>query len=385
VAAFVPSTGVAPADLFEDLARDVIEAYRAAEAKTLRRIQRAIDRQLEDPTAIPDPRLFEELEQLRAAIASTEEADRRLSLEPNLVDDAVATAVAEGSAAAADRLGLINVFPAGGPLTATSASGVVQVALDLRSSLDDVKLRILRFEDDAYRRIIARALPEVILGTTYSIDQQRATVARWLSEGIPGFVDKADRRWSTGAYVEMATRTGFSRAYTEASIYRQQQVGIDLVVPVVGASACRSCAQWIGAILSTTGQTGTVTLKHATSGRDVTVHIRSTLAHARSTSHLNGPNCRCVMVAYLPGLSIPVGATAYDPVREAARDRQRELERRLRRDKTRLALSPSEDDQATLRGRIRETQATLRAHIAEHDLPRKAYREQPAWADGPKA
>jgi hypothetical protein len=387
VAAFVPLTGVAPADLFEDLARDVVEGYRAAEASTLRRIQRAIDRQLTDPTAIPDPRLFEELEQIRAAIASTEAADRRLGLDPNLADDAVSTAVAEGSAAAAERLGLVNVFPTAGPLTATSASAVVQVALDLRSSLDDVKQRILRFEDDAYRRIVARSLPEVLLGTTYSIDQQRNTVARWLSEGIPGFVDKGGRRWSTGAYVEMATRTGFSRAYTEATIHRQQQVGIELVTVVVGASACRSCAQWIGAILSTTGQTGTVELPHATTGKPTSVRIRSTLAHARATSHLNGPNCRCIVVAYLPGLAIPAGATAYDPEKEAARDRQRELERRLRRDKTRLALSPDEDEQARLRGRIRSTQAELRAHIAEHDLPRKAYREQPAWAGGtpPKA
>jgi hypothetical protein len=385
VAAFVPLTGVAPADLFEDLSRDVVEAYRAAEASTLRRIQRAIDRQLEtmdEDDVLPDPRLQEELEQIRAAIRNTEAADARLGLDPNLVDDAVSTAVAEGSAAAADRIGLIDVFPKGGPLTATAASSVVQVALDLRSSLSDVKQRILRFEDDAYRRIVARSLPEVLLGTTYSIDQQRNTVARWLSEGIPGFVDKGGRQWSTGAYVEMATRTGFSRAYTEATVYRQQQVGLDLVTVVVGASACRSCAQWIGAILSTSGQTGTVVLPHATTGKPTTVRIRSTLAHARATSHLNGPNCRCIVVAYLPGLSIPAGATAHDPEKEAARDRQRELERRLRRDKTRLALSPDEDEQARLRGRIRGTQAELREHIAKHDLPRKAYREQPAWAGG---
>lgn len=377
---YVPPTGVAPADLFEDLTRDVVEAYRAAEARVLAKIQRAIDRQLEDPTKTPDPRLAEELVQIRAAIANVELASKRLEIDPSIVDDALSTAVAEGSAAAADRLGLVRVFPPAGPLTSTAASAVVQVALDVRNALDDVKQRILRFEDDAYRRIIAQQLPEVLLGTKYSIDQQRATVARWLSEGIPGFVDKSGRKWSTGAYVEMSTRTGFSRAYTEATIYRQQQVGLSLVVPIVGASADKSCAQWIGKILSTDGTTGTIELPHATTGAPETVTIADSLGHARATSHLNGPNCRCVMVAYLPGLSIPVGATTYDPEKEAARDRQRELERRLRRDKTRLALSPSEDDQATLRGRIRATQAELRAHIDEHDLPRKAYREQPKWA-----
>lgn len=382
MALYVPPTGVAPADLFEDLARDVVEAYRAAEARILRKIQRAIDRQLVDPTVVVPAELVQELDQVRAALRSVETATRRLGLDPDLATNALATAVREGTAAAADRIGLVDVFPTTGPLTATSASAVVQVALDVSSSLDDVKLRILRFERDAYQRIVAQQIPEVLLGTRYSIDQQRDTVARWLSDGIPGFVDKGGRPWSTGAYVEMAMRTGVSRAYTEATVYRLQQSAIDLVVPVVGAAACRSCAQWIGKVLSTTGQTGTITLRHATTGEDVEVTIADTLAHARSTSHLNGPNCRCTMVGYLPGLSIPVGATTYDPVREKARDRQRELERRLRRDKTRLALSPTENDQARLRTRIRATQAELRAHIAEHDLPRKAYREQPAWSGG---
>ena len=379
---YVPPSGVAPSDLFEDLSRDVVEAYRAAEARILTQIQRAIDVQLENPDKPVPPRLIEQLDQVQAAIRNTDLANERLGLDPSIADDAISTAVSEGSAAAADRIGLIQVVPPVGPLTTTSASAVVQVALDTRSALEDVKLRILRFEDDAYRRIVAKSLPPVLLGTQYSIDRQKQTVAEWLSEGIPGFVDKSGRKWSTGAYVEMATRTGLSRAYTEATIYRQQQVGLELVTIVVGASACRSCAQWIGKVLSLSGQTGNVELPHATTGVPTTVYVSTTLAAARTGSHLNGPNCRCIVVSYLPGLAIPVGATAYDPVKEAARDRQRLLERTLRKDKTRLALSPSEDEQARLRGRIRATQGTLREHIKEHDLPRKAYREQPAWAGG---
>ena len=77
-----------------------------------------------------------------------------------------------------------------------------------------------------------------------------------------------------------------------------------------------------------------------------------------------------------------MNSTTYEPELEAARDRQRALEREVRSLKRELAVTLEPDDIAGVKKDIRDTQAEIRAHIQAHGLPRKAYREQLHFADG---
>lgn len=379
MAVYVPPTGVATLELFDTLAQNVVASYTEAESRVLRELQRRLDRGL---TAV-DPE--QRLRRMAAGLREAREAFQAAAAgaDPNLGLDAIATAIQEGQAAAAAQLAGFSHLPKVNPLTATQLSASVQVALDLQSRLTDVRQRILRFPEDEYQRLIAGQVPQVLLGAQTSLQAQREAVARWLSQGIPGFVDARGRNWAVGSYVEMAVRTATHRAYTDAGVQRMTAARVNLVRVIVGGSACETCASHIGRVYSTDGTTGTVTVQSATDGRPIQVTVDGTLDAARGSGHFMGPNCRCSVVAWLPGMPIPVGATTYDPDLEAARERQRALERRLRAMKREQGMSPSEARQAELRGRIRRTEADLRKHLADWpDLTRKRNREQPGFSHG---
>src|SRR5690606_25386870 len=173
------------------------------------------------------------------------------------------------------------------------------------------------------------------------------------------FVDRGGRNWTVGAYAEMAGRTTVNRAFTDAGIWRMQQSGIHLVTVVRGLDSCSSCAAWAGAILSTDGTpAGPMILPHATQDGAVAVQVAGTVDDARNQGW-GHPNCRCRLVAYLPGLSIPQDDTTYDEAAEKERARQRALERRIRSAKRREVSALSDTDRARARADVREAQADI--------------------------
>lgn len=374
MAFYAPPPGITAADLIDYLAAQIAAAYTGAETLILQALKRRADRAL---TEMPD--LHARLEAVRYLRA---EAQRALSgLDPSLAEQIIKAATEAGIADAVAQIELIPRLPAASPFTQTSAMAVAQTMFDLQSTFEALHLRILRWDVDEYQRLIAGQVPNVLLGAQGKLEAQKDAVQKWLAQGIPGFVDKAGRPWKVGSYVEMATRTAVARAYTDAGVWRMQQAGLNLVTVVVGRSACPKCAPWIGKVLSTDGQTGTVEVEHATENRTVEVTIAATLEQARAEG-LFHPNCRCTTAAYLPGLPIAEAADHYDPVQEAARDKQRALERDIRQSKRDLLLTDDANKQAELKRDIRATQAELRQHVEANDLPRKPWREQVRFADG---
>jgi hypothetical protein len=112
-----------------------------------------------------------------------------------------------------------------------------------------------------------------------------------------------------------------------------------------------------------------------TTGQPITIDVAGTLDDARAKG-LQHPNCRHSVRAYLPGATrLPTGPTA-DPQGDVARQRQREIERGIRRWKEREAgaLDPAAKTQAA--ARVRAWQAEMRTHLDDHpDLKRLRYRE----------
>lgn len=372
--ALVVPEGATMAEVIESTSRTLVEAYSTAEIQVLAAIQRRIDRLL--PARDGDELRLAALQQGR------DDVSRFVAgLTDDLAFDAVQTAIQHGTAAAARQLGQARHLPAAVPYTSTQVGALTATAFELRNALDDVKQRILRFDADVYQGLIAGHVPNVLLGVQVKREAQQAAVAEWLGKGIPGFVDKAGREWAPGSYVEMATRTAVNRSFLDAGHVRMQASGVNLVTILVGAAACRRCAVWASKILSTDGTTGSITVPDVITGAPTVIEIDGTLDDARIAGW-NHPNCRCQTAAYLAGLPMAVKSTTYNPELERATQQQRAMERSLRADKRRLALSPNEAQQRELRASIRQTQADLRAHIAKHDLPRMSWREQPQFAHG---
>lgn len=168
--------------------------------------------------------------------------------------------------------------------------------------------------------------------------------------GITGFVDRTGRQWELVAYVEMATRTAVSNAWDELQQQAAARSGIDMVIVATHSAegSCPRCLPWLGKTLSLTGSTpGTPTLAEA------------------KAAGFRHPNCRC----FWTPLGAALAADVTNPVAldraaavYAASQRQRALERRVRRAHRELAAAVTPAARATARRNL----AAARAASAEH-------------------
>ena len=404
MAVYVPDPdNLAPAgDLIEGLGAELAARYAEAEDELIRQVAKRSYRDIalraalaqalaraDDTQTLSDRIAYNRAAaELAAYRAQTVRELQFLAIEmaeklrqANLAEEFIAVASAEGEAAAVARLKLAGRLPSSSALTGTAAQAVASLTLDMSSRLEAVHLRITRYPQDAYQRIISfTSSTQILSAQTMKVAQAQA-VQRFLSEGITGFVDKADRRWRIGSYAEMAGRTYAARAYNDAGIWRMQQSGVNLVTVQGGLDSCKRCAPWVGKILSADGTTGTVTLPHATRDEQVTVVIAATLEQARAAG-LFHPNCRHKATAYLPGLSIPQETQEYDPEAERAREKQREIERGIRQAKREEATAGDDVSRKRAQRDIAERQAQMREHLRVTGRPRANYREQLRFADG---
>ncbi|MDR6867675.1 hypothetical protein J2Y69_002279 [Microbacterium resistens] len=387
-------------ELIEDLSRYLAQRYRDAEDLLIQEVAKRAVRDFQLASLLPDApggmgmtaaerrarnRVLAELAAHRAValrelqtIALQMVSDLRAE---DLAHRLIRIAAEEGEAAAAASLRFAGTPPLSA-LPGTSSQAVAMVALSLESRLEVLNQRLTRYPQDAYQRIVALYSPDTLLGVSTSRVQQAAAVQRFLSEGITGFVDKVNRRWTIGAYAEMAGRTTVNRVYNDAGIWRMGQSGIHLVTVVRGLDSCRKCAAWAGKILSTDGTpAGPVVLPHATRSESVTVDVAGTVEEARAAGW-GHPNCRCRLVAYSPGLTVPQGDTTYDEAAEKERARQRALEREIRSAKRREASAMTDTDRRRAAQDVRTAQADMRDFIRDTGRHRQSYREQLGFADG---
>lgn len=315
-----------------------------------------------------------------------------------MAEEVVRVATEEGEAAAAARLALARNLPAtsvggftplGGSvattvttLTGTAVQATAALAMSLQSRLEVLNQRITRYPQDAYQRIVSLTTPNTLLGITTSLQQQQATVRRFLNEGVTGFVDVSGRKWRIGSYAEMAGRTAVNRAFNDAGIWRMQQVGVNLVVIVGGFDACKRCAPWIGKILSTDGSpAGARIMPHATLDEGVAVFVAGSIDEARNAGW-NHPNCRDRAVAYLAGLSVPQADFKYNEQADKERAQQRSLERDIRAAKRDVATAPDEVSRQRAERDVAEAQQAMRDFLDQTGRTRQSYREQLHFADG---
>jgi hypothetical protein len=397
-----PANPVSSSALIEELGAELAARYAGAEDELIRQVAQrayrdlALQQVLADATlsaadratfttVVARNRALAELAAYRAQTLrdlqfTAVQVAGRLR-DAGLAQELIDIAAKEGEASAAERLNMAKRLPPTTALTGSATQAVAQLTLDLSSRLEAMHLRITRYPVDAYQRIISMTAPNVLLGVQASRVAQQQAVQRFLSEGITGFVDKANRPWRIGSYAEMAGRSYVNRAYNDAGVFRMQQQGVNLVTVVGAGDSCKRCAPWVGQILSTDGQTGTVELPHATEDSVVTVQIAATTDAARGAGLMH-PNCRHKFVAYLPGLSIPQKGQEYDPQAEKDRIKQRDLEVQIRAAKRDQSVAGDQVSRKRAANEIKDLQLELRYHLELTGRARAPHREQLHFADG---
>lgn len=273
-----------------------------------------------------------------------------------------ASGLAEGAAAAAVEV--------------PQSAAIEALAGAVTRDIGEKTRNILRDTIDAYRHVIAGTLARTVTGTQTRRDAAQAAWSTLMNRGITGFTDKAGRRWQLSSYVEMAVRTGTARAAVQGQTNRLTALDVHLVVASDAPQECLLCRPFEGQILSLDGGSGDITVAHELTDKPITVHVTATLAAAQRAGFMH-PNCRHSVSAYLPGVTrLPDKPTA-DPDGDKARQRQRAIERKIRRAKVGEVGALDDTGRRQARQKIRAAQAEMRAHLAEHpELRRLSYREQ---------
>ncbi|RMB83714.1 phage minor capsid protein [Streptomyces shenzhenensis] len=369
--------------MVEDLAAGTRDLYAQTEERLLGIIARQLAAGLDAPGWAE--RKLAAVQALRAASqAVVDEAGKAVTLD---VFEAVAEAYNTGHRAAVAELGALSddgrrlvddVTP--------NAQAVDRLAEQTATLLTDRHRSILRTVEDGYRDVVAQVTATPLLGTGTRRHATQDAMRAWADRGITSFTDRAGRRWQLTSYAEMAVRTSVGRAATEAHARTLTDAGIDLVIVSDAPRECPLCRPWEGKVLSLAGPDGrhTVDVEHAIEdGRMVRVDVAGSLDEARRAGFQH-PNCRHSTSAYTPGIT-RLETPDSDPSGYEAGQRQREIERHIRRYKNRAAAAVDPEAKRQANAKVRQWQGAMRDHLDAHPgLRRLRHREQPGASNLPE-
>lgn len=363
-------------DRLDDLAAAVVDIYAEAELALLRIIADRLIRDLDAPDWATR-RLADIRALLRAAGAVVARLDRQA--EP-AVRDLIAGAYSAGNASAlADLAGTLMPEQETAIRAATDAgAGSIHALADATiGELRPVHRAILPAVGSVYRRAVAGATARVLAGVQ---DKRKAAQAAWaalVDRGITSFTDVTGREWKLHTYVEMAVRTAATRAAVHALADGYTLAGQRLVYVTDRPGECYLCRPWEHKVLALWGEAGpqTVPSVRGSGLGTVDVDVAGTLAEAMAAG-LFHPQCRHGIGPWLAGRTRLKRATE-DPEGDAARQRQRYIERQLRKWRRREAAALIDEAQQRAAGRVAAWGAEMARHIAATGMLRLRYREVP--------
>lgn len=369
-------------DQIEAITRTTVDLYRTAERSILEVVTRRLAAGMDAPDwAVTRLGALAELRRAveRVLTVVADEGTGRIR-------EALADAYRSGQGAA--TIGLpARLFPRDPDVVGAARGAQVVPRVDVVESLAaalvaDVGAKysnVLRHVEDVYRGVIQQATAVSVAGGMTRRQASQHAYARFVDQGVTSFTDSRGRQWRLSSYVEMAVRTVTQRAAVQGQTDRLTTLGVDTVIVSDSPRECPRCRPWEGKVLSISGRLGRgrVELASAVGSGTVAVDIAGTVEEARAAG-LQHPNCTHSLRAYLPGVTLRPDRPTANPKGYEAKERQREIERQIRKWKERelAALDPA--GKATAAAKVKAWQAEMRRHLAANpELKRLPYREQP--------
>ncbi|MFD7738407.1 phage minor capsid protein [Streptomyces sp. MJM8645] len=368
----------------EDLADRVRDLYADAEQRLLGIVARQIADGLEAPGwAIA--KLADVQPLRRAAQGVVDALGTAMSTE---VHDVVAEAFNRGARTGLAELGALGDVDAARIAESTPAGRAVdRLAMETIELVTATHRGILRGVEDGYRQVVSEVAATPLLGIDTRRQATQRAMERFADRGLRSFVDKAGRSWQMTSYAEMAVRTAVGRAAVEGQSDRLRAAGVDLVRVSTAPRECPLCRKWEGRILSLDGPDGAreIETEHALDdARTVRVRVAGSVEQARRAG-LQHPNCRHSLSAFTPGVTAVEAPEPSDGTGYEAGQKQRAIERQIRKYKKRAAAAATPEARQVAEQRVRDWQGRMRDHLAANpDLKRLRYREQPGAGNLPE-
>ena len=221
---------------------------------------------------------------------------------------------------------------------------------------------VLRKMDDVYRQTVYKA--QVYMSTGASTLDQAVDMATndFLEQGINCIQYKDGKMVNVASWAEMALRTASHRATMLGEGSKMDEWSMHLVVITAHGNTCDLCLPWQGKVL--------IDDVYA-SGKPDGVHTLLSTAMAAGLFH---PNCRHSRALYFEGITELPKQPVDDEAalsRYNAEQKQRNMERKIRKYKRLEAGSVDPDNQAKYGEKVQEWQGVLRDHVKSNTHLRK--------------
>ncbi len=219
----------------------------------------------------------------------------------------------------------------------------------------------------------------VVTGTAGRTGALRQALAQIHGEGITGFIDRAGRKWSPEAYVNMDIRTTVHNTAIEAVKLRQEDYGVEIFRVSRHSGARPLCYPYQGRYFSWDNTSGTFTDGE---GKRHRYSPLSSTSYGRPAG-LFGINCGHHPITVIPGVSIPRDRTEQDKeendrVYQESQE-QRRLEREVRYAKQKAAMLDAAGDKegfAKEAARVKQKQADYNAFCKKTGRTKRLDRTQ---------
>lgn len=231
----------------------------------------------------------------------------------------------------------------------------------------------------AAQEVLNIATGKVITGTESRQQALRQALSQIHKEGITGFYDRAGRKWSPEAYVNMDIRTTVHNTAIEAVKTRQEDYGGDIFRVSRHSGARPLCYPYQGRYFSWNNKSGTFTDGEGKRHRYSPI---SSTSYGKPAG-LFGINCGHHPITMIPGVSIPRDRPEQDKEENdkvyAESQEQRRLEREIRYSKQKAAMMEAAGDKEGFEKeavKIREKQADYNAFCKKTGRTKRLDRTQ---------
>lgn len=241
----------------------------------------------------------------------------------------------------------------------------------VKNDLKKAQHGVLRKMDDVYRQVIYKAEMNMAAGAKTLPQAIDMATKEFLSKGINSIDYSNGRRVSITAYAEMALRTASQRATFLGEGKKRDEWGVYTVVMSAHANCSPMCLPYQGTVMIDDVYTS-LSKEDAAKLAKETGYVLLSEAMKNYAFH---PNCRHTLATFFPGISsVPQPVDDEKAIENYnAEQRQRYMERQIRKYKRLEAGTLDENTQAKYSAKVKEWQSKLREHLKANPQLRRDY------------
>ncbi|WP_099313677.1 phage minor capsid protein [Clostridium paraputrificum] len=237
----------------------------------------------------------------------------------------------------------------------------------VNKDLNKAQYSVLRKMDDVYRQTIFKShmyLQNGVKTLPQAIDM---ATKDFLAKGIDSITYKNGARVNIASYAEMCLRTANHRATLLGEGKKRDEYGVYTVVVSAHANTCKMCEPWQGKVLIDD------VFSHGTK-----LDGDYPLLSEAVTAGLLHPNCRHSITTFFPGITnlpkVPDGKEAIKLYE--AEQKQRYLERQIRKWKRIEAGTVDLESQQMAHRKVKELSKALKDHLEKYNQLRRNYKRE---------